>query len=96
MTRQDVLDAIAADRENLRGMGVRSLGLFGSFARDEAGPESDIDLLVDFDRVVGLFTFLEVQEHLEEVLGRKVDLVTVAGLKMPYRDRILEEAVRAA
>ena len=93
MRRHEALAILGAEVEHLAQFGVQSLALFGSVARDEARPDSDVDILVEFNRPVGLFTFLAVKEHLEQVLGRRVDLVTPAGLKRQWRDRILEGAV---
>lgn len=95
--RADVLRVLAEHRAELEAMGVASLALFGSVARDEAQPDSDVDLLVDFDpaRSVGVFKFLELQEYLEGILGRKVDLGMPGALKPRTRDRILSEQVRA-
>jgi len=76
-------------------MGVRSLDLFGSVVRGEAGPDSDVDLLVQFDRAIGLFHFFRVQYRLEEILGCHVDLVMRDAVKPQLRDRIFREAVRA-
>lgn len=73
-----------------RRYGVRTVGLFGSFARGEAGVRSDVDILVEFSRPVG-WEFLDVQEYLEARLGRKVDLVTMRALKPQLRERILAE-----
>lgn len=72
--------------------GVRSLALFGSVARDEATAESDIDLLVEFAQPVGLFELFALQDELELILGRPVDVGTVASLKPRVRERVLEEA----
>jgi hypothetical protein len=74
---------------------VKSLLLFGSVARDEARSNSDIDLLVEFDRPVGLFTFVRVQRYLEEILGRSIDLGTSDSLKPYLREPVLREAIRA-
>ena len=76
--------------------GVKSLALFGSVSRDEAGPESDVDLLVEFDRSVGYFGLFALQDHLESVLGCKVDLGTPDSLKPRIRERVLGECVRVA
>ncbi len=95
MTREEAIRRLAASHPELATLGVRSLDLFGSVARGEAGPDSDVDLLVDFDRPVGLFHFFRVQRRLEEILGCKVDLVMRDAVKRQLRDRIFAEAVRA-
>ena len=95
MTRGEAIQRLAAARPELATLGVRSLDLFGSVALGEAGPASDVDLLVDFDRPVGLFHFFRVQRRLEEILGCKVDLVMRDAVKRQLRDRIFAEAVRA-
>jgi predicted nucleotidyltransferase len=92
--RHEALAILGAQMEYLAQYGVQRLALIGSVARDEARPDSDVDLLIEFSRPVGLFTFVQVKEYLGQVLGRRVDLVTPAGLKRQLRDRILEEAVR--
>ena len=94
--RDAVLQLLGSHREEMKGLGIKSLALFGSFARNEAGPDSDVDLLVEFDRPVGLFHFVRVHRYLETLLGRKVDLVTPDALKERLRDRILRELVSAA
>jgi hypothetical protein len=97
MTRQDVLDKLEANRNQLRQMGVKSLSLFGSLARDEATDHSDVDLLVEFDRPIGLFQFIRVQQYLQKVLGvDQVDLVMPDALHEELRDDILRDAIRAA
>lgn len=95
MVREQVIERLAGARPELATLGVRSLDLFGSVARGESGPDSDVDLLVDFDRPVGLFHFFRVQRRIEEILGAKVDLVMRDAVKRQLRDRIFAEAVRA-
>ena len=73
---------------------VASLTLFGSVARDEAQLDSDVDILVEFNHPVGLFHFIELQQHLEEILGCKVDLGTPRSLKPYIKDRVMHEAIR--
>jgi len=92
----DVLSLLAACRPELREHGVTGLWLFGSAARGELTVASDLDLLVEFERPVSLFEFARLQRRLQELLGRRVDLVTREALKPPLRERILREAVRAA
>ncbi|MDP2936437.1 MAG: nucleotidyltransferase family protein [Dehalococcoidia bacterium] len=96
MKAEDILAILAAHRAEIKDFGVKSLALFGSAARGEAGPESDVDLLVEFDRLVGLFEFIEVKEYLEGLLGRPVDLVTPDALRPTMREGILSEAVYAS
>lgn len=93
MTRGEVVDKLTAHRDELRQMGVASLTLFGSAAREETSEESDIDLLVEFDRAVGVFHFFKVQHRLEEILGvAKVDLVQKGAVHSSLRDSVLKEA----
>lgn len=73
---------------------VQELALFGSAASGTMGPESDIDLLVTFlpEARVGFLTLARMQRELEELLGRKVDLVPKGGLKPVIRDSVLTSA----
>jgi len=76
-----------------RRYGVRSVGLFGSYARGEQGRRSDVDLLVEFDAPIGLLRFVELERHLGDALGVKVDLVMKSALKPRIGRRILEEVI---
>jgi len=91
------MDAIGILRKNKKDLeskfGLKRIGVFGSFARGEQKKRSDVDILVEFSEVVGMFKFLEVQEHLEKLLGRKVDLVTKKALKPYIKERILKQVV---
>jgi predicted nucleotidyltransferase len=93
MKRADILAQLHAHQRELDAYGVKSLALFGSVARDEARPDSDIDLLVEFSRPVGLFTFIALQQYLERLLNCKVDLGTAKSLRPGLRARVLREAV---
>ena len=72
---------------------IQKLALFGSALRDDFGPASDLDVLVEFEpgRTPGL-RFFTIQEELSELLGRRVDLNTAEDLSIYYRDKILAEA----
>jgi predicted nucleotidyltransferase len=70
--------------------GVKRIGLFGSFARGTARSDSDVDILVEFDKPIGL-RFMEFADYLEQVLGRKVDVLTPAGLLSIRVRRIAQE-----
>lgn len=72
---------------------VRSLEVFGSYVRNEQTPESDLDILVTFERAPGLFQFIELGDRLSDVLGVKVDLVIKTALKPRLEKRILHEAI---
>ena len=95
MTRNDILKTIDAHRDELRALHVRELALFGSFARDEASHESDIDFLVELDPKT-FDAYMNVKEYLESLFRRRVDLVLKSALKERIRESILREAVRAA
>jgi predicted nucleotidyltransferase len=95
MKRDEVIAVLMAHQEQLKNFRVKSLALFGSFAREEATPESDVDLLVEFDSPVGLFTFMRLQRYLQTILGRSVDLGTPDSLKNYLKEAVLKEAVRA-
>ena len=74
---------------------VRRLALFGSVLRDDFGPESDVDVLVEFepDGTPGFFELGEMREELSSLLGRNVDLRTPRSLSPYFRDRVLREAL---
>jgi hypothetical protein len=72
---------------------IKSLGVFGSYIRNEQTTESDLDVLIEFDTLPGLFTYVEIQETLSELTGVTVDLVHRSGLKPFIGKNILEEVV---
>jgi predicted nucleotidyltransferase len=96
MRRDEALALLRNHREELRGFGIKSLGIFGSVARDEAGPDSDVDLLVEFAIPAGLFELIRLQRYLETLFRRRVDLATPKGLRHQFRGRILRDTVYAA
>jgi len=89
------LEILRRHQAELREAGVKSLKLFGSVTRGEARPESDIDILVEFVRPVGLLAFVRLKQRLSDLLGRPVDLVTPGALKSTLREDILNEAQNA-
>ncbi|MBF0472828.1 MAG: nucleotidyltransferase family protein [Nitrospirae bacterium] len=75
---------------------VKRIGIFGSFARDEQREDSDIDVLVDFEEGGKTFDgFMDLKFFLEDLFGRKVDLVTVPALRKEIKEDILKETVYA-
>lgn len=89
----EVLRRLAEARERLQSLGVRRIGLFGSVLRGESRPDSDVDLLVEFDPARKSFDALvQLASYLEALLGRDVELVTAEGLSPYIGPKILEEA----
>ena len=76
-----------------RDYGVSSLALFGSYVRGEEQEDSDLDVLVSFDRPIGLLEMAAAQRHISDILGVRVDLVPKASLRRRIGQVILEEAV---
>ncbi|MFE6648020.1 nucleotidyltransferase family protein [Nocardioides sp. NPDC057772] len=73
--------------------GVRNVRVFGSVARGDDRPDSDVDLLVDFPPHTSLFTILRMQDELEEILGTHVDLVSESGLQARIRARLERDLI---
>ncbi|MCY3022186.1 MAG: nucleotidyltransferase family protein [Planctomycetota bacterium] len=73
--------------------GVASLGLFGSYVRHEARPNSDLDVLVRFQRTPRLLRFIELENYLTDLLGVRVDLVMAEALKPHIGRRVLDEVL---
>jgi hypothetical protein len=95
MVRIDIdSDAIA---DFCRRHHVCSLAFFGSVLRDDFGPESDVDVLVEFEAEAraGFFTIARMQDELTTLLGRPVDLRTPKGLSRYFRERVVREAEKA-
>ena len=96
-TRNQIDEYLGRIRKHLpelrKSYGVRSLALFGSHVRGEARVESDLDVLVTFDRVPGLLRFLELEAALSQITGAKVDLVMERTLRPRIGERVLAEAV---
>jgi hypothetical protein len=96
MERDEILALLKRRRRQLRKYGVQSISVFGSVARGHAHKNSDVDILVDFERPVGLFEYARLKMYLEDVLGREVDLVTPEALRKELREDMLREASRVA
>jgi predicted nucleotidyltransferase len=93
-TRQDILSSLKKlKRDVAREYSVKTIGVFGSVARDEQTGSSDIDLLVEFSKPVGFVTFMRLEKFLSEKLGTQVDLVTSDSLKPVIRQDVLAEVI---
>jgi len=95
LTRDEVLRLLAENRAALAALGARRLGLFGSFARNEARADSDVDILVDLDRHE-FDRYMDLKLYLEDLFGRRVDLVLSDRLKPALREQILSGVIDAA
>lgn len=92
MTRRKIISSIEKSKVRLTSLGVKSIGLFGSFAKGQASRDSDVDLLVEFDSGKKTYdNFIDTCFLLEELMGRKVELVTTDSLSPYIKPYILKE-----
>lgn len=90
--RDEIVQLLKDRSSEIRSLGVEKLGLFGSVARDDANAESDVDILVRFGEGRKSYdNFIALAEMLDQLLGRRVELVTPEGLSPFIGPRILEE-----
>jgi predicted nucleotidyltransferase len=90
--KRSIIERLRRERTALASLGVLEIGLFGSFARGEQTPESDVDLLVEFTPQQHTFdSFMDLSFFLEALLGRKVELLTRESLSPYIGERILAE-----
>ncbi len=90
-----VTDTLRTHQTELRSLGVAALYAFGSVARGEAGPDSDVDLFLDYDDPrFSLITLIGVEERIQALLGHKIDLMTRRGLHPRLRHEIEASAVQ--
>lgn len=93
-TLEEITNILKSHKEELqKKYEVKEIGVFGSYVREEQKDASDIDIIVEFERIPGLFKFLELEIYLEELLHTKVDLVRKGAIKPRLRDSIFKEAV---
>jgi len=96
-TKKDIFDVLRKNGSRLRALGIKRIGLFGSFVRGEQHADSDIDLLVEFDAGRKTFdNFMELSFNLEEMLQHKVELITLESLSPHIGPHILKEIEYAA
>lgn len=91
---EEAIALLQEHREAIAQFHVSALFLFGSVSRNEANVKSDVDLLVEFEKPVGLFTFARLQRYLERVLGCAIDLGTPDSLQPYLRDIVMGESKR--
>ena len=97
MDKERILAALREHETELRAAGLLHLRLFGSVARGESTPTSDVDLLADYDETknLSLLGVVRIQHQLEEILGKEVHLASEIGLRPRIRNRVLQEQVIA-
>ena len=94
MNLEEIEKILAEHKEELyQKYKIKEIGIFGSFVRGEEDKESDVDIVVEFEEVPGLIKFIEIEEYLSKLLGRKVDLVRKPAIREELKDKILKEVV---
>jgi uncharacterized protein len=92
--KEEIREKINAELPFLKEKyGVRSIGIFGSFVRNEQKIGSDVDILVEFKESIGFFDFIRLENHLSHILGEKVDLISQKALKSAIKEDVLKELV---
>ena len=96
MKKENVINTLLAHKGELKELGVEHLTLFGSVARDEAGPDSDVDLLATFDeaKALSLLTVVGIQRKLSKLLGCPVDLGNATAVKPRLKPHIEPDLIR--
>ena len=81
ITRKEIIAILRRESPHLKTIfGVKRIGIFGSYSKGVQKEDSDVDLIVEFERPIGL-KFFELSEYIENLLGKKVDILTPAGIK---------------
>lgn len=93
-TIEEIKEIIEQNREDLRVQyGVKQLGIFGSYVKGKQRPDSDLDMLIEFERPIGFVRFMRLEKILSELSGIRVELVTKNALKPHIGQRILQEVI---
>jgi predicted nucleotidyltransferase len=94
MDRTEAIDRLLRHEAELKGLGVKRLFLFGSTAREEAGPNSDVDLFFDYERgAFGLYELMDVRDAATRILGCKADVMTRDSIHKVLRHEIEASAI---
>jgi hypothetical protein len=95
ISSREIMNVLHSEKERLNSLGVKGIGLFGSYLRGEADENSDIDILIDLsdDSNMTLFSLIELEQSLSFKFNKKVDLVIRRDLKRAIGEKILSEVV---
>jgi len=93
MKKEEVSAILTAHRDTLHHLGVKSLELFGSVARNDANSQSDVDFLVEFHQEAGFFELFNLQHYLEEILGCPVDIGMKNSLRQEVKDSVFKDLI---
>ncbi len=96
LTKQEALNRLSEPKNRLKDFHVRSLAIFGSVARNEARPDSDVDLVVEFEGASTFDRYMSLKEFLEKALGCRVDLLTRKGIRPELRPYVEKDSVHVA
>jgi predicted nucleotidyltransferase len=97
MTKQAVLEQLNKNLLTIqKRFGVRHLSIFGTVARDQTQPQSDVDILVSFEKPASFDTFMDLKFYLEDLFAASVDLVTEKAMRPEIRDSIEKELINVA
>lgn len=96
MDRETVLTILNQDQTKIKALGVKSLAVFGSVARNEASSDSDVDILVDFEGPATFDRYMDLKIYLEDRLGCRVDLIVEGALHPHIKAYIQKDVVYAA
>lgn len=92
--KTNIVELINKNKEYLKNTyKITKIGIFGSFARNEETESSDVDILVEFEKTPDMFKFFSVEEYLEKLLNRKIDMVRLQGLKEHIKKNVLSEVI---
>lgn len=96
LTPEEVIILIVKNYQQIANFGVKSIALFGSVARDEARPDSDVDILVDFEGTPTFDSYMKLKFYLEKLLERKVDLADWDTIRPEIRSNVEEDIIPIA
>ncbi len=91
LTKKEIITILKKELPYLKAIfGVKRIGLFGSFSKGIQREDSDVDIIVEFEKPIGL-KFVELADYIENILGRKVDILTPAGIKSIRIKKVAED-----